>query len=221
MTKSIGGYTAYNDKGGPMVENPGFGATAELELTEPMRQAIDCAFDQARARVRSEGGFVPFTVLCCADGLVAVEHDGETADEVHDSVTDVLEREVPESYVLAYDGFVETDAGRSDAVLCEAAKRGDALAYLLAMPYVRTVDGIDFSSSYLSAGTTGQLYPREARPLSPGLAALVERHERAATEAAVGPEVEVEDAVAPVGCGADEAAAPAHDVDRADGRQAG
>lgn len=137
------------------------GATAELEVTDDMRRAIDYAFAQARVGMEADGGISPFSVVCSGDGYVVTEHAGTTTDAVYDSVTKRLEELDPDSYALAYDGFVETDQRTRDAILVEAAKRGDDSAYLLALPYTRAGDSVVFDDSYVFVGPTSQLYPAD------------------------------------------------------------
>lgn len=134
-------------------------ATAELEFTEDMQRAIDFAFDRARSGMESDGGISPFMVACSNGDYVVSEHAASTTDEVYDSATRKLAELEPESYALAYDGFVETDQRSRDAVLVEAANLGDDSAYLFALPYTRTGASIRFDGSYVFVGPTSQLYP--------------------------------------------------------------
>lgn len=134
-------------------------ATTELEFTEDMQRAIDFAFDQARSGMESDGGISPFMVACSNGDYVVSEHAATSTDAVYDSVTRKLAELEPESYALAYDGFVETDQRSRDAVLVEAANRGDDSAYLFALPYTRSGASIQFDDSYVFVGPTSQLYP--------------------------------------------------------------
>ena len=177
-----------------MFESEAVAATVELKLTNNLRTALDRAFEEAKRCVREDGGMSPFTIICTSDGFDVAEHSGASTDDVYNSVRALLAQEMPEAYVLVYDGFVETDAGRSDALLAEVAKRGDALAYLLAITYEQTDEGVAFAPTYLSAGTARQLYPRGTKPIVSGLVALADERERAAAEAEGGPEIEVENA---------------------------
>lgn len=152
--------------------------TAELMLTEPLRIAIDHAFREAQTCLREDGSLVPFTIICTSDGYDIADHPGTSTDEIYESVCTLMAREIPPAYAFVYDGFVDTDEGRRDALICEAAKRGDATAYLLAQLYTAGEDGLAFDDAYVSVGTARQLYPRGTKPIVSGLAALEE--ERAA-----------------------------------------
>ena len=160
-------------------------ATIELKLTENLRHAIEHAFEEAEASIREEGGMLPFTIMCTSDGFDVADHPGNSTQEIYESVKALLAREMPEAYAFAYDGYVETDAGRGDAILCEAAKRGDMEAYLLAVPYERDDEGgFTFASTFLSAGTARPLYPHGTKPIVSGLIALAEERQCAAESAA-------------------------------------
>ena len=164
-----------------MAETSASAATIELKLTDNQRRAIEHAFEEARESIQDEGGMLPFTIMCTADGFDVADHPGNSTQEIYESVKTLLAQEMPEAYAFAYDGFVETDAGRSDAILCEAARRGDMEAYLLAMPYTRDAGGaFSFAPSFLSAGTARPLYPHGTKPIVSGLVALADECQRAA-----------------------------------------
>lgn len=164
-----------------MADTTASAATTELKLTDNQRRAIEHAFEEARESIQDEGGMLPFTIMCTADGFDVADHPGNSTQEIYESVKTLLAQEMPEAYAFAYDGFVETDAGRSDAILCEAARRGDMEAYLLARPYEKDESGaFHFAPSFLSAGTARPLYPRGTKPIVSGLVALADERQRAA-----------------------------------------
>lgn len=159
-------------------------STMELKLTDNMRVALDHAFDDARECLQRDGGMTPFTIICTSDGYVVSDHPGDAVDEIYMSVKALLAQELPEAYVFGYDGYVDLDDGRRDAILVEIAKRGDAVAQLLAQPYAVHEDGTyEFTPTYMSAGTAKQLYPSGTKPIVSGLVQLAA--ERKAEEDAV------------------------------------
>lgn len=167
-----------------MAETSASAATIELKLTDNQRRAIEHAFEEARESIQDEGGVLPFTIMCTADGFDVADHPGSSTQEVYESVKTLLAQEMPEAYAFAYDGFVETDDGRSDAILCESARRGEMEAYLLALPYSQGDDGVlSFAPAFLSAGTARPLYPRGTKPIVSGLVALADERQRAAEAA--------------------------------------
>ena len=169
-----------------MADTKASGDTVELKLTGNLRRAIEHAFDEARESIQEEGGMLPFTIMCTSDGFDVADHPGDSAQGVYESVKTLLAQEMPEAYAFTYDGYVETDDGRGDAILCEAAKRGDMEAYLLALPYSCAPDGTyAFAPAFLSAGTARPLYPHGTKPIVSGMVALAEERLRSA-EAASG-----------------------------------
>ena len=160
-------------------------ATVELKLTENLRRAIEHAFDEACESIQEEGGMTPFTIMCTSDGFDVADHPGNSTQEIYESVKTLLAQEMPEAYAFTYDGYVETDDGRHDAILCEAVKRGDMEAYLLALPYSCATDGTySFAPAFLSAGTARPLYPHGTKPIVSGMVALADERRRAEEAAA-------------------------------------
>lgn len=186
--------------------------TAELMLTESLRVAIDHAFREGRACLDEDGGLVPFTIICTSDGYDIADHPGASAPDIYASVRTLIAREMPEAYAFVYDGFVETDEGRRDALICEAAKRGDAEAYLLAELYREAEGGIAFDDAYVSVGAARQLYPLGTKPIVSGLMALEEERRAAGGDAvrAEAETVETDDGAAPdaPACSAEAPGAP-------------
>lgn len=146
-----------------------------LQVSENVQKAVDYAFDEARQRMStSEEPLVPFSVMVIDEGLEVNEHPGASEQEVHDSARYLFAQEMPEGYVLCYDGYVETDDGTKDAVIAEVADRGAVTADALAMLYVHDGDTYVFEPDYGYAGLTPQLYPAGTKPIVSGLAALDE-----------------------------------------------
>ena len=115
---------------------------------------------------------VPFSILCTSDGFDVSDHPGNEPQEVYESMKSLLAREMPEAYIFVYDGYVDLVDGRSDAIVCETARRGELSAALLAQPYATHEGGCDFASTFASVGTTKPLYPSGTKPIVSGLIAL-------------------------------------------------
>lgn len=159
--------------------------TVELKLTDAMRAALDHALADARACLESDGGMMPFTVICTSDGYEVHEHPGDDVEETYGSVRTLIARELPEAYLFSYDGFIDLDAGREDAVLCEIARRGVAAADLLALPYSRDAAGAPvFADAPVSVGKAKVLYPSGTKPIVSGLVQLAAEREAASAHSA-------------------------------------
>ena len=148
------------------------GATVELMLTDNQRTALEHAFADARRCLMEDGSMVPFSILCTSDGFDVSDHPGDEPQEVYESMKSLLAREMPEAYVFVYDGYVDLVDGRSDAIVCETARRGELFAALLAQPYATHEGGCDFAPTFASVGTTKPLYPSGTKPIVSGLIAL-------------------------------------------------
>ncbi len=144
-----------------------------LQISENVRKAMDYAFDEAQQRLVSMNqSFDPFTVTVVDEGLEVNDHPAETPGAVRESVKMLLAQDMPEGYALCYDGWVDTDDGRIDAVIVEVADRGASDAFTLALLYT-VVDGdYTFETGYGYAGPVEPLYPAGTKPIVSGLAAL-------------------------------------------------
>lgn len=186
-----------------------------LDISQRLSRAVDFAFKEAQEQMDSGAGLAPFTVTVVDDGLEINDHSANTEDDVYDSVKTLLAADMPEAYALCYDGYVETDDGRQDAIVVEAADRGAARATALAMIYTSEDGETIFEANYGYAGSQPQLYPEGTRPITSGMAALSEE-DLAAMEA----EREQGDAVQPEEGGAgengDAAADEADDIEAGD-----
>ena len=156
----------------------------ELKLTEALRTALDHAFFEAKTELEEDGCVTPFSILATSDGYVVTDHPGEDVDAIYDSVAMLLARELPEAYTFTYDGYIELDDGRHEAVICELAHRGDELASILALPYEVTQDGPAFWDDPIFAGPAEPLYPAGTQPIVSGAVKLAAQ--RASEQAAPG-----------------------------------
>lgn len=145
-------------------------AQVELTFNDAMRSAVEHAFAQAQHKLTTTREIRPYTTILADDGFDIQEHAGHTVDEVYASVRALIAQRMPDFYVLTYDGFIETPTGVQDAITCEIARRGDASAQVLALPYTVADDEYTFRGTFGSAGLAEQLYPSDAAP-APGASA--------------------------------------------------
>lgn len=146
-----------------------------LQISENVQKAMEFAFDEAQGRLTSmRQSFDPFTVTVVDEGLEVNDHPAETPSDVRDSVKMLLAQDMPEGYVFCYDGWVDTDDGRLDAVIAEVADRGAAEAFMLALIYTMEDGEYTFETDYGYAGPVASLYPAGTRPIVSGLTAIQE-----------------------------------------------
>lgn len=134
--------------------------TVELAFTEAMRAAVDHAFEVSRHQLALAHGLRPFITVYVDGALDVSELAGATVEAVYAAARALVARVSPEFYVLAYDGFIETTAGVQDALTCEVARKNDALAQVLAVPYAVEDGAYTFRGTYGSAGQAAHLYPQ-------------------------------------------------------------
>lgn len=150
-----------------------WGSAPQADEGDAVQQVLDTAvsfaFHEGRERVCA-GGTVPFSILCTASGFDVAEHAGADAGAVYDAVRSRIVHEDAAAYVLAYDGFIETACGSERALVCEVARKGDAVARLLAMPYGLGASGYRFAPAPAAAGEVPHLYASRCSPGSAGIA---------------------------------------------------
>ncbi len=155
-----------------------------LKISENVQKAMEFAFDEAQTRLTSmHQSFDPFTITVVDAGLEVNDHPADTASAVRESVKMLLAQDMPEGYALCYDGWVDTDDGRLDAVIVEVCDRGSADAFMLALIYTLEDGEYTFETDYGYAGPVASLYPAGTKPIVSGLAALeAEGHVETAAE---------------------------------------
>ena len=154
-----------------------------LQIGENVHAALDHAFTEAQQRLVSmQQSFDPFTVTVVDEGLEVNDVSSvDSPNAVRESVKMLLAQDMPEGYALCYDGWIDTDDGKLDAVIVEVCERGAENAYILALVYTIEDGAYTFETDYGYAGPALTLYPAGTKPIVSGLAAL--QAEEAAAEA--------------------------------------
>lgn len=143
-----------------------------LQMSDNCQQALNFAFNEAQERLKAMGTFDPFLVTVVDGGVEFNDTPGSSPVAVRENVKMILAQDMPEAYILCYDGYVETDEGTLDCVVAEAADRGNADAYNLALLYTKDAEGFMFEADYVFVGPAAVLYPAGTKPIVSGLAAL-------------------------------------------------
>lgn len=167
-----------DDQKGNRMDTANTIGTGKLQLTDSLRTALDHALADARSCLERDGAMTPFSIICTSDGYEVSDHVGDDVDAIYESARTLVAREMPEAYVFGYDGFVETAAGRREAVIVELARRGDGEARLLALIYDLEDGAYSFADDPVLVGAAETLYPAGTRPIVSGLVELA--RERAA-----------------------------------------
>ena len=141
------GYATYAEREVPKASAISVSDRA-LEDAGALEMAVRHAFWEACELLRRDGALMPFTVVCTPSGMEMADRPAASSDEVYEGVKTLLARVAPEAYVLCYDGSIDVDGRHTDAVVCEAARRGDSEASLLALPYTIGENGYVFDDAY-------------------------------------------------------------------------
>ena len=143
-----------------------------LQISDNAQQALTFAFNEAQQRLNTMGQFDPFTVTVVDEGVEVNDHPASSPEGVRESVKMLVAQDMPEAYVLCYDGDVDTDNGALDCIVAEVADRGSDDAYALVLLYTKDADGFTFEADFVYAGPVPVLYPAGTRPIVSGLVAL-------------------------------------------------
>lgn len=107
----------------------------DLNFKETTLLALEHAFEEAEQKLEETGELIPFTVAVKDGGFGIDDHAGGSVEEVYASAREAIKAQNPESYVFCYDGYVTTEQGDVDAIVCEVAEKGVAKADVLAILY--------------------------------------------------------------------------------------
>lgn len=131
-----------------------------VEISDSLEKIALYAFDEAQQKLEEAGDFTPFTVLLQGENLYIETQPGDDAPECFESArkTVLAAQDAVESYVFCYDGYVDLDEGEHDAIIAEAADRGQDQAYALCLLYHRDGDTLVFHESAEYLGETPCLF---------------------------------------------------------------
>lgn len=112
------------------------------EIPEVLESAMLYALGEARDKMLSGEGVVPFTALIVKDNLFIETHPGESAEECFNSARHTVQNaRGATGYVLCYDGYIEIDDGVRDAVIAEGGMPGEDAGYAAGYLYEQGEDG--------------------------------------------------------------------------------
>ncbi|MCL2632793.1 MAG: hypothetical protein FWD45_06915 [Coriobacteriia bacterium] len=135
----------------------------ELNEDDPVERAVFIALDEAANKLDEQGDFEPFLIIVQGDEIHIEEQEGDDEEEVIAAArqTVLQMQHVADAYILTYDGFVDLDDGRSDAIIVEFARAGDEEAQVLAWLYYTHDDHLHFQDPLYSLGAYPSLYSLE------------------------------------------------------------
>ena len=118
-----------NDKETNMAEDT-------IEIPATLETVLRGSLNDARKRMEAGEEIVPFTALY-EDGVLHMrEHPGETVEECFASAKEtVAEARSAIAYSFCYDGFVDTDSGKRDALIAEGGLPGEPYGCAIGLIY--------------------------------------------------------------------------------------
>ncbi len=94
------------------------------QIDETLEILLLQAIEEAQERMEAGSEVVPFTALLNGETVTEDTHTG-TTEECFESARETVEAATgARAYVLCYDGYIDTDAGRKDAI--DTAEGGTA-----------------------------------------------------------------------------------------------
>lgn len=137
----------------------------DLDLPEDLEKVLFYAFDEASQKLEEGESIVPFTLTLAGEDLFMDEHDKEDTDECYASARDSVNliAHLADSYVFCYDGYIDTDDGTHDMIICEVGEKNspDATAYGLVYEVSEDENSIAYDEGLLSLGEVENLFDPE------------------------------------------------------------
>jgi hypothetical protein len=138
-----------------------------------MDKIVLYAFDQAREKLKADGGFDPFTVIVHNNDLYVENHPGDDPATCFNSARIAVRNmsSMANGYAFCYDGYATLEDGTRDAVVVERASKTDALAETFAILYSRGADEAGapvYEKDICDLGEASSLFLAEAVPDAPG-----------------------------------------------------
>jgi hypothetical protein len=139
-------------------------AEGELGSEQILERTILYALEQAVEMLGQSGTLEPFTILIEGEELYLEDHPGENEEQSYASARRTvyqMER-LCNAYVFCYDGYVDLEDGRSDALIVEYANKGDEAAQVIIRMYHAHGDHYHFDEELYQVGEATTLFNNEA-----------------------------------------------------------
>lgn len=120
-----------------------------LEMDEVLEKVINYCAEEAKEMLAQAGRFDPFTVVVEGENMHIENHQGDTPDEIRESAKTAVATasSFATHYCFCFDGYIDTDQGKLDAIIIEAAERDQEEAFVVVSLY-RESDGGDGSIEF-------------------------------------------------------------------------
>lgn len=111
-----------------------------IEIPLVLENVLRYCLKDAQERMEKGEAVAPFSALAAGETLFMEEHDLDTPEECFADARHTVEHATgAAAYGLCYDGYVETDEGKRDALIAQGGVPGDEYGHAIGVLY--TVDG--------------------------------------------------------------------------------
>jgi hypothetical protein len=139
-------------------------AVEELSSEQILERAIRYALEQGAQALEQDGVLDPFTVLIEGEELYLEDHPGDSEEQSYASARRTIYQmeRLCNAYLFCYDGYVDLEDGRSDALVVEYAHKGDLEAQIIVRMYHLHGDHYHFDETLYQVGETDTLFSEGA-----------------------------------------------------------
>lgn len=114
------------------------------QIDETLEILLLQTIEEAQERMEAGSEVVPFTALLNGETVTEDTHTG-TTEECFESARKTVEAATgARAYVLCYDGYIDTDAGRKDAIIAEGGTADGGKGVAVCLMYEEGDDVLTF-----------------------------------------------------------------------------
>ena len=114
------------------------------QIDETLEILLLQAIEEAQEHMEAGSEVVPFTALLNGETVTEDTHTG-TTEECFESARKTVEAATgARAYVLCYDGYIDTDAGRKDAIIAEGGTADGGKGVAVCLMYEEGDDVLTF-----------------------------------------------------------------------------
>jgi len=112
------------------------------EMPQVLSSLLAYVVGEGQKKFDEEGDFVPFTAVAVKDTLFFETVEGGTPDEMYAFAKHTVEHvRGADAYALCYDGYLDTDQGKRDAIIAEGGVPGAIQGEAVGLLYDVNEDG--------------------------------------------------------------------------------
>lgn len=112
------------------------------EMPEVLSSLLQYVVLEGQKKLDEDGDFAPFTAIAVGDTLFIETCEGKTPDEMYAFAKHTVENvRGANAYALCYDGYLDTDEGKRDAIIGEGGVPGAIQGEAVGLVYDAAEDG--------------------------------------------------------------------------------